>query len=170
MKITVMGYSGSGKSTLAARLGELYGLPVLHLDTVEFLPNWEKRERSEKEKIVGDFLRENGSWVIDWNYSKLFYGVRTEQADMIIILLFNRFVCLKRVISRYRKFKGKKRPDMANGCIEKLDLEFIRWVLHKGRTARKYANFNRLAADYPKKTVVIKNQKSLDVFLCELEK
>lgn len=40
MKIAVIGYSGSGKSTLSRKLGEKYGLPVLHIDAVEFKPNW----------------------------------------------------------------------------------------------------------------------------------
>lgn len=43
MKIEILGTSGSGKSTLAKRLGETYGLPVLHMDTVHFLPGWVER-------------------------------------------------------------------------------------------------------------------------------
>ena len=43
MKIAILGTSGSGKSTLAKRLGEAYGLPVLHMDTVHFLPGWVER-------------------------------------------------------------------------------------------------------------------------------
>ena len=43
MKIAILGTSGSGKSTLAKRLGERYGLPVLHMDTVHFLPGWVER-------------------------------------------------------------------------------------------------------------------------------
>ena len=39
MKLLVMGYSGAGKSTLARALGEQYGCPVLHLDTVQFREN-----------------------------------------------------------------------------------------------------------------------------------
>lgn len=40
MKIAVIGFSGGGKSTLARRLGELYGVEVLHLDTVHHLSGW----------------------------------------------------------------------------------------------------------------------------------
>ena len=43
MKIAILGTSGSGKSTLAKRLGERYGLPVLYMDTVHFLPGWVER-------------------------------------------------------------------------------------------------------------------------------
>ena len=49
MKIAILGTSGSGKSTLAKRLGERYGLPVLHMDTVHFLPGWVERPFAEEE-------------------------------------------------------------------------------------------------------------------------
>ena len=48
MKIAILGTSGSGKSTLAKRLGETYGLPVLHMDTVQFLPGWVERPFAEE--------------------------------------------------------------------------------------------------------------------------
>ena len=47
MRIAIIGYSGSGKSTLCRFLGEKYGIPMLHFDTVQFLPNWEEREVAE---------------------------------------------------------------------------------------------------------------------------
>lgn len=169
MKISILGYSGAGKSTLARELGELYGTPVLHLDTVQFKPNWEERERSEKEKIVADFLDENSSWVIDGTYSGLHFNRRLEESDIIVMLLFNRFVCFKRVVSRYRKFKGKTRPDMADGCAEKLDLEFAKWVLLDGRTQKRRAKFKRAALMFPEKTVIIRNQRQLDAFLNTLK-
>lgn len=170
MKIAILGYSGSGKSTLAKRFGELYGLPVLHLDTVEFLPNWERRELSEKQRIVADFMRDNDGWVIDGNYSKLFREERLEQADMIVMLLFDRFSCLRRVIKRYRTFKGRTRPDIGDGCAEKLDAEFVWWVLHGGRTKSKKAGYIAIREKYPDKVTVLKNQRQLDEFMQRSEK
>ena len=77
MKIAILGTSGSGKSTLAKRLGERYGLPVLHMDTVHFLPGWVERPFAEEEAIVRQFLDENaGGWVIDGNYTKTCYARR----------------------------------------------------------------------------------------------
>ena len=81
MKIAILGTSGSGKSTLAKRLGETYGLPVLHMDTVHFLPGWVERPFAEEEAIVRQFLDENaGGWVIDGNYRKTCYARRLEEA------------------------------------------------------------------------------------------
>lgn len=170
MKIAVLGYSGSGKSTLAVRLGELYGLPVLHLDRVQFLEGWRERGLAEKKRIVADFMRDNNGWVIDGNYSNLFRAERLEQADMIILMLFNRFVCLKRAYSRYRRYKGMTRPDMGEGCPEKLDSEFIRWILHNGRTRSKKAGYKAICRKYPDKVTILKSQRELDNFLQRLEK
>lgn len=85
MKIEIMGYSGSGKSTLCRKLAEEYGVPSLHLDMVQFLPNWEVRDNDEKQKIVQSFLEEHrDGWVIDGNYSGLSFEQRAEEADVVI--------------------------------------------------------------------------------------
>lgn len=165
MKISVLGYSGAGKSTLSRELGELYGAPVLHMDTVQYTSDWKERERSEKEKIVADFLDRNSSWVIDGNYSGLYFKRRLEESDLIVMLLFNRFVCFGGVVSRYRTFKGRTRPDMADGCAEKLDLEFARWVLFEGRTAKRRKKYKRAAQEFPEKIVILKNRRQLNAFL-----
>lgn len=169
MKISILGYSGAGKSTLARQLGELYNAPVLHLDMVQFLPNWEERPRSEKEQLVADFLDENTLWVIDGTYSGLHFKRRLEESDLIIMLLFNRFVCFGRVVKRYRKFKGSSRPDITDGCAEKLDGEFARWVLFDGRIAKRREKFRRVSAEYPEKTVIIKNRRQLDDLINKLK-
>lgn len=168
MKIAVLGYSGAGKSATAARLGKRFGVNVLHLDKVHFLPDWEERGTSEKMRLVGGFMRDNEDWVIDGNYSSLFRAERLEQADIIVLLLFGRFSCLWRVFKRYREYKGKTRPDIADGCPERLDLKFIAWVLHGGRTRAKKADYKAVYQSYHDKVVVLKNQRRLDRFLQSL--
>ena len=162
MKIVILGYSGSGKSTLARNLSEKYNIPVLHFDTVQFLPNWEIRVQEEKERMTKDFLDANDAWVIDGNYSKLSYQRRMEEADVIILLLFNKISCLYRVTRRYLKYKDSTRPDMAEGCNEKLDWEFIKWILRDGRTEESRQRYQGVLARYPEKTILIKNQRQLD--------
>lgn len=170
MKIVIMGYSGSGKSTLSRKLGEKYQVPVLHLDTVHFLQNWQIRSDADKQNIVRSFLDNNTQgWIIDGNYSKLYYDRRIDEADIIIQLLFGRFNCLFRCAKRYHIYKGKNRPDMTNGCNEKLDLEFIKWILFGGRFQETRDRYKQTREKYPQKEVVIKNQKRLNAYLKSLD-
>ena len=162
MKIAIIGYSGSGKSTLAGRLAEYYDIPVLHFDRVQFRPNWEIRPQASKEIMTKVFLDLHDSWVIDGNYSELFFERRMEEADVVVLILFNRLSCLYRVWRRYRKYKNKTRPDMGEGCTEKLDWEFVKWVLRDGRSKTTRRRFQTVIARYPHKTLVIKNQRQLD--------
>jgi len=168
MKIAILGYSGSGKSTLARELGALYGAQVLHFDTVQFLPGWEIRSLAEKQRLTQAFLDAHDAWVIDGNYSKLSFDRRLAEADQIVLLLFNRFSCLYRVIRRYLCFRNATRPDMAQGCNEKLDWEFITWILWKGRTREVRDRFERVCRQYGPKVTVLKNQRQLDDYKARL--
>ena len=162
MKIAIIGYSGSGKSTLARKLAETYNLPVLHFDRVQFRPNWEIRPQASKEIMTKTFLDLHRSWVIDGNYSRLSFERRMEEADVIILLLFNKASCLYRVTRRYLKHKNSSRPDMADGCKEKLDWEFVKWILKDGRTKESKARYQGVLERYGQKTILVKNQRQLN--------
>ncbi len=169
MKIAILGFSGCGKSTLARILGEKYRCPVLHLDSVQFSSNWVEREQNVKKAEVKDFLDSNDKWVIDGNYSNLEQERRLKEADKIIILELNRFVCLFRILKRWKMYYGTTRPDMAEGCNEKVDWEFVRWVLHDGRTKKKKTSHANIAASYPHKVTRIKTVREQKKLLKSLE-
>jgi len=164
MKIAVVGYSGSGKSTLARALGEHYHIPVLHLDRVQFAPNWQERDREEAQRLVRDFM-ENPSWVIDGNYSKFAHERRLAEADRILFLDLPRFSCFFRAWKRYFQNRGRTRADMADGCAEKMDPEFVWWLLWKGRTRQRRDKFCQISDKYPEKTVILRSQKEIDQYL-----
>ena len=65
------------------------------------------------------------------------------------------------------KMKNTTRPDMAEGCNEKMDLEFAMWILRDGRTKRTRERYKNIQEKYGAKTVVIKNQKELDTFIAK---
>jgi len=164
MKIAVIGYSGSGKSTLARKLHGTYQIPVLHLDRVHHMPGWQERELHREQQIVQDFLEQNSAWVIDGNYSKLSFERRMEEADQIIMLLFPPLTCFLRAFRRYLTFRNRTRPDMAEGCQEKFDWEFVKWILWEGRSKGAKARYAAIAAKYPHKTVILKHQRQLQAF------
>ena len=166
MKISIIGYSASGKSTFAKNIGDILNIPVLHLDKVNFLPNWEERKVEESEKIVLNFIEENNDkFVIEGNYSKFAYDYRMKISDKIIFFDFDRFTCLFQAFQRYNKYKGKVRESMSEGCCEKLDWEFIKWVLFDGRTEERINKYNRVIEQYKDKTIIVKNRKEADDLL-----
>lgn len=162
MKAAIIGYSGSGKSTLAGILGARYGAQVLHLDRVQFLPGWKVRAARDKQRIVREFLDTHDAWVIDGNYSGLYFDRRMEEADLIVLLLFGRLACLARVLLRYRKYRDRTRPDMAEGCREKVDPEFVSWVLWRGRSGKARDRYRQVRQRYAGKVLVLKDQRQLD--------
>jgi len=162
MKIAILGHSGSGKSTLARQLGEKYGLPVLHFDSIHFLPGRVETDRLYKREKVTEFLDANPEgWVMDGNYFKICAQRRFEEADHIFYLDFPRRICLPRVLRRWLTYRGKTRPDMGPGCDEKVDLEFLKWVLQDGRSPEKLADFEAIGKQYPRKFHRFKSPKQL---------
>eukprot|EP01064_Diplonema_japonicum_P034879 TRINITY_DN7369_c0_g1_i1.p1 TRINITY_DN7369_c0_g1~~TRINITY_DN7369_c0_g1_i1.p1 ORF type:complete len:197 (+),score=16.16 TRINITY_DN7369_c0_g1_i1:38-628(+) len=137
MKIQILGHSGCGKSTLGRQLASHYNIPCLHLDSVYFMEDWEGRGTDEACQIIADFLeKQSGEWVIEGNYHKFLLNERLEQADMIVYLNYNRFLCFYRAFMRSVQYRGVTRPDMSAGCIEKFDWEFAKWLLYNGRGAK----------------------------------
>ena len=64
---------------------------------------------------------------MDGNYAATF-GIRIGRADTIVFLDLPRRVCLWRVFKRLITHRGRARPDVARGCNEKIDLEFLAWI------------------------------------------
>ena len=53
---------------------------------------------------------------------------------------------------------------MTAGCPEKMDWEFIRWILRDGRTKQACGRLDGIVSQYAEKTVVLKNQRQLTAF------
>jgi adenylate kinase family enzyme len=168
MKIAIIGYSGSGKSTLASQLGDFYNCPILYLDKIQFEANWIERDKETAKGMVKDFLDNNDNWIIDGNYTNLLREKRLEEADVIIFMCFSRLVCLFQAYKRYNKYKGRTRESMAADCNEKLDYEFIKWILLEGRSKAKKKQYTDTIQKYSNKIVVIKNKKETALFLEKL--
>lgn len=166
MKIQIIGFAGSGKSTLANKLGELYNIPVLHLDNTKYFGDWEERSIEEQTVLVQDFLNKNSNWVIDGNYSKV-CPERFENTDMTIYLKFNRFICFRSAYKRYRKNRFQTTDSCP--CKDKFDWWFAKWILFKGRThQRKIGHIKDLNKTNGKK-YIFKNRKQVNKFFEKLQ-
>ncbi len=125
-KILIIGSSGAGKSTFALRLHKLTGIETIHLDKVYWQPNWVETPKDEWEKTIENLVKKD-SWIMDGNYSGTL-EIRIYFCDTVIFLDLPRTTCVRRVIKRSLFYKGSSRPDMAEGCAEKIDLEFLKFL------------------------------------------
>jgi adenylate kinase family enzyme len=125
-KVLIIGPGGAGKSTLANQLGKLLDVEVLHLDKFYWHPGWVKTEKAEWSATVEELLNRD-AWIMDGNYSGTL-AIRYKACDTVIFLDIGRLVCLRRVLKRAVMYRKQSRPDMAEGCPEKLSWEFILWI------------------------------------------
>lgn len=124
--MAVVGPPGSGKSTLARRIGIALGLEVVHLDCYYWRPGWVEAPRDEF-VAEHDRLVQLDHWVIDGNYS-VTMDARFAAADTIIYLDEGPFRCTWRIIARMWRTRGKARPDLNQGCLERLSWDFVPFV------------------------------------------
>ena len=133
-KILIVGCGGAGKSTLANEMGKRFGLPIVHLDKLWWLPDWKNRSETEFDALLARELEKN-DWIIEGNYLRTF-EMRLGYADFCIFLDYDTELCVKSVYERAEKYKGTTRPDMTDGCIEQIDDEFKEWIATFGETVR----------------------------------
>lgn len=127
-RILVMGISaGAGKSTVARILGEKLNYPVTYLDSLYFEPGWkEVSDEVFQQRQVDATL--GATWVIEGNYSRTL-PVREKYADTVVYLELPLYLCLYRVVKRRIRYHRQTRPDMGKECPEKLDWEFLKYIV-----------------------------------------
>lgn len=133
-RILIIGCGGSGKSTLARSLGELLRLPVWHLDRLFWRRGWVNIPIEEFDKHLRKVLATQ-YWIIDGNYNRTL-PLRLSRCDTLIYLDYSRITCLRGVLWRVLSNHGRTRPDMAEGCPERVDGEFLRWIWTYRKTHR----------------------------------
>ncbi len=126
-RVLVIGPCGAGKSTLATSLGDKLGLPVYHMDQLNWRPGWVESSKDEiLERLAG--IISTDRWLIDGTYGGTL-GVRLERADTVIYLDYPIRLCIARLLRRIWTYRGRTRPDMTEGCPERFDLGFLIYLL-----------------------------------------
>lgn len=126
-RILVLGNAGSGKSTLARELAQILGLPLIHLDALFWQPGWRETPRDEWKQRVASILSDD-AWVMDGNYLGTL-PERLAAADAAVLLDISRVRCVYRVVRRGFLDQGKRRADMAAGCVEQIPaVNFLQWI------------------------------------------
>ena len=164
-RIMIIGCGGSGKSTLAQQLGQKLRLPVVHLDQLFWTPGWVSISKDEFDRVHEAALAEE-RWIMDGNFDRTI-PKRLQRCDTVIYLDFSRFTCLMGVLKRVLTTYGKVRPDMGEGCPERIDLDFLKWVWNFNKNKRE-RNYRLLKEAEGVQVIILKNRRMVKKFLSEL--
>jgi adenylate kinase family enzyme len=126
-RVLIIGPCGAGKSTLAATLGVRLGLPVFHMDQLNWQPGWVESSKDDiRERLAA--ITATDQWLIDGTYGGTL-APRLARADTVIYLDFPISLCVARLFKRIWTYRGHTRPDMTDGCPERFDLGFLIYLL-----------------------------------------
>ena len=165
-RIIIIGCGGAGKSTLARQLGKKLNIPVVHLDKLWWNPGWIEKSQEEFDELHRQELSKE-KWIMDGNFNRTM-PERIARCDTIIYLDFSRFACIRGVIKRVLTTYGTVRPDMGEGCPERIDFEFLKWVWNYNQNKRE-SNYRLLNEATHAETIVLTNRRSVRRFLQQVE-
>lgn len=165
-KIVIIGSGGSGKSTLARKLGERLGIPVYHLDQLFWKPNWIGVPREEQVRIQNELVLEE-EWICDGNYSGTM-AIRLQAADTVVFLDLPRTLCAYRAFKRSIQYRNRTRPDMGEGCEERISLEFYKWIWEYPKKKRPAILKKLSELESEKEIYILSSSKEVDAFLDEV--
>jgi len=99
---------------------------VVHLDKLFWGKGWVAKSAYEFHNLLEDALAKD-SWIIDGNYGATM-TMRLERCDFVVYFDIPRLVSMFGVIQRMLTSFGKTRPDMGEGCPERLDWSFLKYA------------------------------------------
>lgn len=100
-RILILGCPGAGKTTLAKSLAEVLGLPLYQMDSLYWLPGWQRPD-DDAFLLKLQAVARQPQWIIEGNYFR-YLEARLEHADAIILLRVSTTVCLWRCWLRFLK-------------------------------------------------------------------
>lgn len=118
MRIVVVGNIAGGKTALSRRLAEIHGLPLTHVDSLQFLPGMKIRPLNETRQTLRE-ISEGGAWLID-GYGPLdLIEKRFQAADHVVFVDLpiwrHYWWCTKRQLQNF----WSRREELPEGCDER---------------------------------------------------
>ena len=163
-RIMVIGCPGSGKSTFSRELHSITGIPLFHLDMM----NWNADRTTVDKAIFWERLSDTikkSEWIIDGNYGSTI-ELRLKECDTVIFLDYPLEICLEGIKER----RGKERTDMPwVEAEDEEDAEFIEFI--KNYNSQSRPQVMELLDKYSdKKIIIFRNRDEANEFLKQMER
>ena len=163
-RVMVLGAPGSGKSTLARRIGAMLDIRVFHLDRFYHRAGWRPPPPGEFAADVAK-IAALPTWIIDGNYPGT-ANLRRRVADTIVYLDVPRGRAFARVVRRTVIGWGRQRSDSADGCPERLDRDFLRYVWNWERDSAPQVR--AMLEGFAGRTIILASASDIRAFCASL--
>ena len=127
-RIAVIGISASGKTILSQHLSKKLNLPVFHMDSLYWQPNWQEVPESVWRAKEVNIIRQD-QWIVEGYISKTSLD-RLMQADAIIYKDINGLSACVNGLKRWLKHRNMPRNELPN-CPEPFDLRRFKTMLFR---------------------------------------
>lgn len=160
MRAMVFGDTASGKSMFAERLGEITGVPVVHLDQV-----MESVGRGEQ-GVIGEIIREEArqdEWIIEGNAFTKDETFRLERATHAYAFDYGSMQSLALHVARYGRIKTGREERIGSNDAS-LNLPYFLSYIFKKFPPRKAAAIE-LARDLETELVIFRRRSEATRYL-----
>lgn len=154
-KITIIGNGAAGKTALARTLGGVLGLPVHHVDSMQFATGGRRTPRARLDEAIAALVR-GDRWIIEGLGSRGSIERRCRAADTVILLDFALLTHYGWAARRQWRSRTRRRPELP-ADFDEFTLRYT-WELAVGiwRAHRFYRRFFLdLLRDLPATTTVV---------------
>lgn len=93
--------------------------------------------------------------------------MRLDKADTVICFQLGRVICIMSYLMRVITNINKVRPDMPDGCPEKLDFEFVKYIWRFLKTSGK-RNIEKLKEIKDKKIIIFKKRRQANKYIKDI--
>ena len=132
------------------------------------MSGWEPTPKEEWRSTVEALVRSE-QWIMDGNYESTL-DIRLCGCDTVVFIDRSRLLCVWRVFFRQIRHMGRRRPELPEGCPERLTREFLSWIwTYPSRRRQDILRRLGLLSE-SKRVVVLRSRNSIEEFfrdVCE---